>query len=252
MRGYFEEPPKWTDARWIWAAVAAVCVVALLGNLAVWLLLRDSDGDSSSTGADMQRGQAQPAGTVRDTNPNSTTPGQEQPESAVADCHARWQQQRQPLRAAQSSLKQWRVHVQAMNELVAGDISFSQATAFWNQTRKGAMHRIMRFEQAVGRYEDAAPECATDTLQTADGTSNSKTAAQDCVLAAVAGDRVLAAAKTAIATWEHHVHDMEMLRNGHMTAAQATQMWQMSWQAGRDELVEYGHASMHALYLRCA
>ena len=149
-------------------------------------------------------------------------------------------------------MQQWRVHVGAMNELVAGKISLAQASAFWNQTRKGAMHRITRFERAIGLYEDAAPECATDTLQTADGTSSSETAAQDCVLAAAAGDRVLAAAKTAIATWQHHVHDMEMLRTGQMTAAQATQMWQTSWQAGRDQLVKYNQASMQALYLRCA
>ena len=72
------------------------------------------------------------------------------------------------------------------------------------------------------------------------------------MLAAAAGDRLLDAAKTAITTWQQHVHHMEMLRNGQMTAAQATQMWQMSWQAGRAELVKYNRASMQALYLRCA
>jgi hypothetical protein len=172
--------------------------------------------------------------------------------SAIADCRARWQQQRQPLQAGQSSLQQWRVHVRAMNELVAGKISLAQASAFWNQTRKGAMHRIMRFEQAMNSYEEAAPECASEALPTADEASSSETAGQDCVLAAAAGDRLLLAAKTALTTWKHHVHDMEMLRMGQMTAAQATQMWQMSWQAGRDELARYNQASMQALYLRCA
>jgi hypothetical protein len=70
--------------------------------------------------------------------------------------------------------------------------------------------------------------------------------------AAVAGDRVLAAADTAITTWQQHVHHMEMLRTGQITATQATQMWQMSWRAGQRQLTEYGHASMQAFYLRCA
>ena len=102
------------------------------------------------------------------------------------------------------------------------------------------------------RWRLCAPECAADALPTAEQGSSSETAGQDCVLAAAAGDRLLDAAETAITTWKHHVHDMEMLRMGDMTAAQATQMWQMSWQAGRAELVTYNRASMQALYLRCA
>ena len=253
MSGYYDDPPRWTDARWVWAAIAAVCVVALLGNLAVWLLLRDSaDGSPSPNSGRAQQG-AMPSGRAGGHHSNSTTPERKaQPESAaVANCRARWQQQRQPMREAQSSLQQWRVHVRAMNELVAGDISLSQATAFCNQTRKGAMQRIMRFEHDIGHYETTAPECGTNALQTADE-APIPMAARDCMRASVSGDRVLAAAKTAIATWQHHVHHMEMLRNGQLTAAQATQMWQMSWRAGQHELVEYGHASMQALYLRCA
>jgi hypothetical protein len=252
MSDYYNPPPRWTDARWVWAAIVAVCAVALAGNLAVWLLLRDPDSGSSSSSGDLQQGPANAGWTGGHHSTSTVTPDQGPAvEAAVADCRSRWQQQREPLKAAQSSLQQWRVHIQAMNQLVAGQISLSQASAFWNQTRKGAMHRITRFEQAINSYEGAAPECAPQALQTPDPTSSLE-AADDCVLAAVAGDRVLAAAKTAITTWQQHVHHMEMLRNGQMTAAQATQMWQMSWQAGKVELVECGRANMHALYLRCA
>ena len=237
------DKPRWTETDWLWATIAAVCVAGLLGNVAVWLMLRDSDGDPTSTSAGVQGGHVQLSGSGGHRQ-------QPEVESAVADCRSRWQQQGQPLRAAQSSMHQWRVHIKAMNELVAGNISLAQATTFWNQTR-GAMHRIMRFEQAESRYKSTAPACSTNSVQQADGTAI-PVGARDWVRAAVAGDRVLAAAKTAITTWQHHVHDMEMLRNGNLTAAQATQMWQMNWHMGQRQLAEYGHASRHALYLRCA
>jgi hypothetical protein len=250
MKPYYDEP-MWTDPRWLWAAIAAVCVAALLGNLAVWLVLRDSDGDSSSTSAGVQGGHVQQSGSGGHSSDSIAPKQGSEVESAVADCRSRWQQQSQPLRAAQSSMHQWRVHIKAMNELVAGKISLAQATTFWNKTRKGAMHHITRFEQAESRYRRTAPACSTNALQQAADTTI-PVGARDCMRAAVAGDRVLTAAKTGITTWQHHVHDMEMLRKGQLTAAQAIQMWQMKWHMGQRQLAEYTHTSTHALYLRCA
>jgi hypothetical protein len=250
MKPYYDEP-MWTDPRWLWAAIAAVCVAALLGNLAVWLVLRDSDGNPSSTSAGVQGGHVQQSGSGGHSSGSIAPEQGSQVESAVADCRSRWQQQSQPLRAAQSSMHQWRVHIKAMNELVAGKISLAQATTFWNKTRKGAMHRIIRFEQAESRYRRTAPACSKNSLRQAADTTL-PVGARDCMRAAVAGDRVLAEAQTAITTWQHHVHDMEMLRMGHLSAAQATQMWQMNWHRGQRQLAEYTHASTHALYLRCA
>jgi hypothetical protein len=87
-------------------------------------------------------------------------------------------------------MKQWRVHIQAMNELVAGNIWLAQVTTFWNRTRMGAMQRIMRFDQDVSRYGRTAPPCSMITLQQADGTTI-PAGARHCIRAAVAGDRVL-------------------------------------------------------------
>jgi hypothetical protein len=246
-----KDEPRWTETDWLWATIAAVCVAGLLGNVAVWLMLRDSDGDPSSTSAGVQGGHVQLSGSGGHRSHSMAAGQQPEVESAVADCRSRWQQQRQPLEAAQSSMHQWRVHIKAMDELVSGNISLAQATTFWNQTREGAMHRIMRFEQAESRYKRMAPACSTNSLQQAADTTI-PVGGRDCMRAAVAGDRVLAAAKTAITTWQHHVHDMEMLRNGHLTAAQATQMWHMNWHMGQRQLDEYRHARTQGLYLRCA
>jgi hypothetical protein len=228
----------WADPRWLWAGIGLICLAALLSNLAVWLLLSDSNGDTSSSSAGVHVGHVQPSGS------------DSMLESAVADCRARWQQQREPLRAAQASMKQWRVHIEAMNELVAGNITLAQASTFWNRTRMGAMHRIMRFEQDVRHYGSTAPACSMITLQQADGTTIPD-GARHCIRAAVAGDRVLASVETALTTWQGHVHDMEMLRQGNLSPAQATQAWQMMWHMGQHQLAKYRHANRHALYLRC-
>ena len=76
-----------------------------------------------------------------------------------------------------------------MNQLVAGDISVSQATTFWNQTRQGAMHNIMRFEQDRSRYERMrrSVEAVTSTAPRYKPPRETETASG----AAMAGDRVL-------------------------------------------------------------
>ena len=112
------------------------------------------------------------------------------------------------------------------------------------------MHNIMRFEHDRSRYETSAPECGSRDVDSAE--VQAAPSDRDCIRAAMAGDRVLSAAGTAITTWKHHVHHMEMLRDGQMTAGQAAQMWQMSWRAGQRELVDYSRASMQTLYLRCS
>jgi len=250
MSGYYnEQPPKWNDARWVWAGIALVCVLAVLGNVTVWLVLRESPQDQETINASVQGGVQGPSsdsGSEQPAEQGSTTA-----DSAVADCRARWLAQAEPLQAATASIQQWRTHIDAMNKLVAGQISLTQATAFWNQTRKGAMHRIAHFEAKEQRYERQNRPC--DTKRSGD-TSLTDMTPRDrrCVRATLAGDRVLSRAKTAINTWTHHVHDMEMLRTGKLSATQAAQMWQMNWQMGQDELMAYDHASARTLALRCS
>jgi hypothetical protein len=58
-------------------------------------------------------------------------------------------------------------------------------------------------------------------------------------------------AAIAIATWRHHVVDMDMLRMGHLSPARATQMWMRSWQMGVGQLNNYRDARKHALSEHC-
>jgi hypothetical protein len=152
----------------------------------------------------------------------------------LAACRAVWRAQSGALAAAGSSLAQWRVHVDAMNQLVAGEITLAQAQAFWNRTRKGAAARVARFEKADGTYADAAPGCPGDPGGPHADQGSSQLSG--CLAGVRARDRAIGAGTVAIDTWKHHIMDMEMLRSGQITPEQATRMWLQSWRQGVKEL----------------
>lgn len=139
-----------------------------------------------------------------------------------------------PLEEAGPALDQWGVHVGAMNQLVVGAITFQQATDFWNQTRLGAQRRIARFRDASAALRHHEAHCpAPGTLATA------SSALRSCARAVEADGRVLQQARTAIDTWDTHVHHMDMLRAGSMSPEKATEMWLSMWQRGVRELRAY-------------
>lgn len=147
-------------------------------------------------------------------------------------------------RAAAVTLAQWAVHVGAMNKLVAGKITLSQATAFWNRTRVGAKRRLARYDAAVRTLATTDASCPSESTGSAGADAT-------CRKAFVADRHELRAADTAIATWRHHVVDMDMLRMGHLSPAQATQMWLRNWHKGVAQLDEYHAARRHALSQHC-
>ena len=164
----------------------------------------------------------------------------------VEECHRAWQAQQQPLRAAASTLDQWKVHVGAMNRLVVGAISLRQANAFWNQTRVGASRRLVGFLAAERDWE-ADPATCPPPYVAADG----PTKLRDCSRAVDARTKTIAAAHVAAKTWQHHVADMEMLRMGHLSPAKATRMWLSSWHRGVAELRSYSRATRASSGLHC-
>ena len=155
-------------------------------------------------------------------------------DSELAACRAVWQAQSGALAAAGSSLAQWRIHVDAMNQLVAGEITLAQAQDFWNRTRKGAAARVARYEKADGTYADAAPGCPGSSGGSQPGKGSRELSG--CVAGVRARDRAIGAGTVAIDTWKHHIMDMEMLRSGQITPEQATRMWLRSWRQGVREL----------------
>jgi hypothetical protein len=140
-----------------------------------------------------------------------------------------------PLQLAGPALDQWNVHVGAMNKLVVGAITLQQATAFWNQTRRGAYHRIGLFKDAEARLQRRGVDCPAPRLLKPDASPQLRA----CAKHVAAEQRALDSARTAITTWNQHMHAMDQLRAGQLSPTAATQMWLSMWQRGVHELEDF-------------
>lgn len=216
-------------SHWSGGTIAAVvlAVVVILSGLGVLLANQTNKpwpptGNVPAAAKSGSRSTAQPA--ANDTPPAA---------AALAACHAVWAAQSAALRAAQRSMRQWQVHVDAMNQLVSGKITLAQASAFWAKTRIGAAHRVRVFER-TDRSRQAVPQhCAPAAGSPATPTITA------CMHGIQARDNTLAAAERAITTWNGHIADMEMLRMGKMSPTMASRMWIRSWHRGQRQIDSY-------------
>jgi hypothetical protein len=164
----------------------------------------------------------------------------------LSRCQEVYTAQEQPMKAAESSMSQWEVHIGAMNKLVVGAITLAQATQFWSQTREGARTLLHDFAAADRHYEQRSARCPHTVPSTATGGELGT-----CTKAVAARNRVVHTARRALATWRMHVMHMEMLRNGEMTPEQATSLWLKSWREGQGEVDDYRAAVRDARGLQC-
>jgi hypothetical protein len=240
-----------------WLA-AVVAVVAVLASVVVIATVRDHSGTAPSGGRPPAAGTAPSSSTstasgtsTSGTSPASTTaagahsPAATDPtRAALARCQSGWRQETAPLTAAARSLAQWRVHVGAMNQLVAGKISLPQAQAFWSSTRVAAAARADRFQQAWSAFRNAFTGCRGKRIEQL-ATGNA-VQLRSCAAGVAARRHALASAATAVDTWQHHIGDMEMFRMGRMTPAQATATWLQNWRLGVAQLSAYDRALLKA------
>jgi hypothetical protein len=218
---------------WAAAAIAVVSVVALLAGVAVM---------RGGLGASEGRDAAGPDSAATSGGPTKESPsrtGDNAIRYALTECRSAWSSQDRVLRAAGSSLDQWGVHIRAMNELVAGEITAQQASNLWSASRVGAAQRVARYQavdrQSLGVFRRCSRPAGTDAgagqLRRLDA----------CRSGAFARDDVLTSARTSIGTWRHHIHDMEQLRAGRISVTTALQRWQTNWRKGAAELRRYRH-----------
>jgi hypothetical protein len=161
--------------------------------------------------------------------------------------------QQAPLSAADVSLAQFDKHIDAMNLLVAGKISLSVATTYWDQTRVGAAANAAAFHRADKQLSGNTARCPAVAPAVADAAPYGQVVAiRGCASAITARSGALDRARTAVTTWEHHVHDMEMLRSGHITPAQATAAWNRNWKVGAKQLATYEKAAAQAKKINCS
>jgi len=233
-----------------YSVLYGILIGALLVAL-VWVVTTTSE-DASGGSAGTPRGTltgAHHAGTSgTPETPDATAGTQAAPlvkSQRLARCRRVYAAQKQPLEAATASMAQWQVHIGAMNKLVLGVITLQQANQFWNQTRVGAHAKLRAFAVADARLNQQTIRCPTPARESA------STHIQRCERAVAANARVLALARTALATWRMHFKDMEMLRSGMMSPARATQMWLQSWHEGQGQVTDYRAAEKQAHQLHC-
>lgn len=158
-------------------------------------------------------------------------------DTAVEKCRTVWEAQDPPLKAAANSLAQWQVHVDVMNQLVAGETTLAQATAFWEESRILAADNVTAFTEADSTYVASDRSCPTPVMP--EGTAVDTEALAACEDGIETRDEALDAARVSIRTWHHHVVDMDLLRAGKLSPELALELWRRYWKQGLDELSAY-------------
>jgi Mrp family chromosome partitioning ATPase len=204
-----------------WARAGAIAAAAAIVIATVWWAAYDDQGgdnnlDASATGALSRQAQIH---------------------AALEDCRSHWDAQDALLKTAARSMKQWQLHIDAMNQLVAGEITLRQASAFWEKTRIHAARRAERFFDADSAYTDREYSCRAP----APNWHDDRTAASlpGCRHGIAQREDAIRAARVAIETWHHHVIDMNMLRAGTMSSTRAVQLWSKYWRQGAAEVHHY-------------
>jgi hypothetical protein len=133
-----------------------------------------------------------------------------------------------------------------MNKLVTGAITLPQARQFWNQTRVGAFRNLDQFDVADRHFDRRTARCPRPRES-----SDVSRELRSCAEAVAARNRMLHLSSVALGTWRMHVHHMEMLRSGEMSAEDATRLWLQSWHRGNREVKAYRAAARAAQGLTC-
>ena len=214
---------------------------ALLGAVVVgifWWALEAQDKDVSS-GVDRQ-----PLGDVSSSSaglPSASaelSPARDAADAKSAQCAEVYTSQAGALGAVNPAMRQWEVHIGAMNQLIDGEITLQQATRFWNETRRAAQDALEKYAAAHRDYKQRAARCGAAASQVSPEIG-------PCVRLIGARNRTIHSATVALDTWRVHAEHMEMLRRGEMTPAQATRLWLKSWHRGNRQVRAY-HDAHHA------
>lgn len=221
-----------------WAGAVAIAAAAAIVIAATWWAGYDGRTNARQDGDQASDTSARAASLVQ--NPTL---------AALADCRSHWEAQSGPLAAAKGSMTQWQLHIGAMNQLVAGQITMDQASAYWAQTQVRAEQKVARFFDADSTYSDGEYSCPAPTSTQLDDPNAATLSA--CRRAIAQREEAIEAARVAIQTWHHHVMDMNMLQAGKMSPTRAVQLWNESWRQGVAEVHDYHVQVRQALKQHC-
>lgn len=230
--------------------VAGLCVVAVMAGVFAGATMWGVQEQSQAQGPIVQ-----PAAKRVATAPAAPAVSELQQSlllSTEGSCRLANLRQRTAVSAAAVSLAQFQKHMEAMNLLVAGEISFAVATKFWDQTRVAALGNVAAFRAADRYVGSSIPGCAplAEDLTGVAGPARAAAIAR-CAASSSAQELVLRLARPTVANWEHHVHDMERLRRGELTPDQASAAWKKSWKTGLAQYAAYDAAMKKAAATPC-
>lgn len=154
-------------------------------------------------------------------------------DQAFTECRRSWLMLQGVLTTMEPTMHQWEMHIEAMNRLVGGQISLTQAQNYWNQTRIAARHHYDLFARADERLRSRRAPCAVPSVQKTQAETAALISCDRAVTAALA---TLAAARTTLATWDRHITEMNMLRDGTLSPAAAQRKWIKVWRTGDENL----------------
>lgn len=222
--------------------VLVFLVGALLGAVVVgifWWAL-EAQGEDNTSGVDRQPLADVSSSSGLPAASREPSPAPDAADAKSAQCAEVYTSQAGALGAVNPAMRQWKVHIGAMNKLVDGEISLQQANRFWNETRRDAHNALQKYAAAHDDYEQRTARCgsAASTVSPELGR---------CVRLIAARNRTVHAATVALGTWRVHAEHMEMLRHGEMTPAQATRLWLKSWHRGNRQVREYHDAHHTAM-----
>ena len=216
-------------ARLLAATFLVGTVLGLLGVI-LWVSVIDRDGEDAPPQASSSSVAAEPE---PPSSPGSAAP-QPVADTRTERCSEAAAALEAPLDAARPALRQWDVHVEAMNQLVVGEITLQQATSFWDRTRLGAQRNVERFRKAWTALERTGVDCPAPALL-----GPAPAAVRSCSRLVEAELGVAQTARTSIDTWDRHVQHMDMLRLGTLSPDEATEMWLRMWRRGVRDLDAY-------------
>lgn len=225
------------------AEAAMIGILLVILAVLVWVTFSPTDEPTPETGQPGLVGVDEPRTDVAEPGNDDDATTSEPPADAtrMERCASAHEALQAPLEAARPALDQWKVHVGAMNQLVVGEITLQQATAFWNRTRVGAQRRVEAFDAAWAALRREGVDCPAPRFM-----APAMPELRPCARQVEAEIRVLEAAQTSIRTWAEHVQHMDMLRMGTMSPEDATAMWLSMWQQGVRDLDAYRLAARGA------
>jgi hypothetical protein len=135
------------------------------------------------------------------------------------------------IEAADASIDQWELHIDAMNQLVGGEITLDQARKFWAKSKVASKEKARAFRDVDGRHRNSELDCT--------GPIGADKRRAQCVDRLAAAEQALTEARKAVKQWEHHIHAMDLEAAGKLTPQQVTRMWLASWKAGIHQVGDY-------------